>query len=195
MGKRIFAFVGPSGCGKTSIMEALLKKHGRRVGFVKTVTTRAPRAPEENALYTFVTTEAFMELLAKNRLLQHGEVYYAGHWYDNDRADVDAVFEAGKVGICALVEKSIATFRDAGYRVVMIRVRPKGGHDGRSEERRRLDEERERDGPKPDHVIVNDFAHPKGLRRAVAAAERIIRRHAEGTPDKRCRGKKRDKRR
>lgn len=180
MSKTIFAFVGPSGCGKTTVMEALLKKHKGRLGFVKTVTTRPPRGTEEQELYTFVSTEAFMSLLAENRLLQKGAVYYAGHWYDNDRADVDAVFEAGKHGICALLENSIVTFRDAGYRVVMIRIRPKGGHDGRSDERRKLDEEREKNGPAPDAVIENDFAHPKGAARAIAAAERIIRRHVKG---------------
>jgi guanylate kinase len=179
MRKLIFAFVGPSGCGKTTVMEALLKKHKQRLGFVKTVTTRPSRAPEEAALYTFVSTEQFMELLAANRLLQQGSVYYAGNWYDNDRADVDAVFAAGKVGICALVENSVTTFREAGYEVIMVRIKPLGAHDGRSEERRVIDQERERGGPKADAVIVNDFTHPKGATRVVASAESVIRRFAK----------------
>ncbi len=178
MRKLIFAFIGPSGCGKTSIIEALLEKYGHRLSFVKTVTTRPPRSPKEHALYTFVSTMEFMDLLADKRLLQNGKAFYAENWYDNDRADIDTIFAAGKIGICALLENSIATFREAGYEVVTIRVRPIGGHDGRTEARRIADEERERNGPTPDAVIENDFSDPHGLVRAVNGAEAIVRRYA-----------------
>lgn len=172
--KHIFAFVGPSGCGKTTVLKRLLDEHGNQLGYVKTVTTRERRPDDTDDFYTFVSVDEFCKLDVSGRLLQNGDVYYAENWYDNDRAEVDAIFTDGKHGVCALLERSIETFRKAGYTVVVIRLKPVGDIDQRSSERRRADEKREREAAPPDTVIVNDFTKPDGLDRAVARAKEFI---------------------
>ena len=173
----IFAFVGPSGSGKSTIIAEMLRRFPDRLGVIRSVTTRAKRSAEDDLNYRFLTRDEFAALRVAGRLIQGVE--YAGQFYGNDRTDADEVFSSGRQGLIALVEDGIVNFRNAGYRVAMIRIMPVGDYDGRSEERRLADAERARKGPLPDIEIENDFARG-GLDRAVNAAADFIQGYLDG---------------
>ena len=82
-----------------------------------------------------------------------------------------------------LVEDGIVNFRNAGYRVAMIRILPVGTYDGRSEERRLADAERALKGPLPDTEIENVFGEG-GLERAAREAACFIYGYLAGLPVK-----------
>lgn len=167
----IFSFVGPSGSGKSTIIAEMLRRFPDRLGVIRSVTTRPKRSAEDDLNYRFLTRDEFIALREAGRLIQGVE--YAGQFYGNDRQDADEVFASGRQGLIALVEDGVVNFRNAGYRVAMIRITPVGDYDGRSEERRQTDEERARTGPPPDIEIENRF-EPGGLDAASDSAAAYI---------------------
>lgn len=77
---------GPSGVGKDSVL-AGLRKRGYRFHFAVTVTTRPPRPGERDGVdYHFVSPQAFQEMLDRDELLEHAEVY--GHRYGVPKEEI-----------------------------------------------------------------------------------------------------------
>ena len=61
---------GPSGVGKDSVIKRLQERN-LPMHFVITATTRAPRAGERDGVhYFFVSTERFLEMIARGELLE-----------------------------------------------------------------------------------------------------------------------------
>ena len=77
---------GPSGVGKDSVL-AGLRKRGYRFHFAVTATTRPPRPGERDGVdYHFVSPQAFQEMLDRDELLEHAEVY--GHRYGVPKEEI-----------------------------------------------------------------------------------------------------------
>ena len=89
-----FVLSGPSGVGKDVVL-TLLKSGDTGIRFITTMTTR-PRRPMENdgIDYRFVSPETFADLLKKNELLEHANVY--GHWYGVPKQAVRDALKAGR---------------------------------------------------------------------------------------------------
>ena len=84
----------PSGGGKTSLIKSLLEKD-KRVSLSVSYTTRAPRPGEINgAHYYFVDQHIFSELIARDALLEHADVF--GNRYGTSRDQVEEKLAAGK---------------------------------------------------------------------------------------------------
>lgn len=159
----IFAIVGPSGCGKTTLIERMIERYPDNLGVVRTVTTRNRREGEDDTHYQFVSDEEFTSLVLHGRLIQNGKTSYAGHYYDNDRLEIEELL-ALQFGICAWIESTVTLFRELGYSVFMVRVTPSGAnYMNRSSTRKVEDNARENIGPVPDKVIVNSFDEKDGL--------------------------------
>jgi guanylate kinase len=71
----IIVISGPSAVGKDSVLHRL-KERLPSIYFVVTATTRAPREGERDSVdYFFVTRERFLEMIARDELLEHALVY------------------------------------------------------------------------------------------------------------------------
>lgn len=173
----IFAFVGPSGSGKSTLIAEMLRRFPDRLAVIKSVTTRPKRSAEDDMNYRFITVEEGDALMDAGRLIQG--VHYAGNFYGNDRKDVEDVFASGKHGITALVEDGVRNFRNAGFRVAAVAVRPVGNIDPRTEERRIQDAKRASELFLPDIEIENRFVHG-GLGRAIEDAAAYVGGYLDG---------------
>lgn len=162
MKKIFFALLGPTGCGKSELVKLMLARHPGMLADIASFTTREPREDDEPGAYRFVKRDEFERMIAADELVQWSE--YGGNLYGDDRASLEAVYAAGKFPIRPLVEPSVLKFREAGYPVFAIGVRPVLGYKPRSPERAQADTERAR-LLKPDVSLRNSFA-PGGLQEA-----------------------------
>jgi guanylate kinase len=88
----------PSGAGKTSIVRYLLV-HEPRLAFSVSATSRPPRQGETDGVdYQFITDQEFRKRIAAGDFLEWEEVY-AGRYYGTLRANVEALWQAGRVVI------------------------------------------------------------------------------------------------
>lgn len=86
---------GPSGVGKGTVVKALLLEHPSLCLSIS-LTTRAPRAGEENGVhYHFVTRDQFMQRVAAGDLLEWAE--YNGQLYGTSKQVVQQALQAGQL--------------------------------------------------------------------------------------------------
>lgn len=84
---------GPAGSGKGTVKEFLLKKEPFEFSVSK--TTRAPRPGEvDGKQYSFVTREAFEDLIRKDGMLEYTE--YCGNFYGTPKKESLETLAAGK---------------------------------------------------------------------------------------------------
>lgn len=85
---------GPSGAGKDAAI-ARLKRSNFPLKFITTLTTR-PRRPNEvmGVDYHFISPEEFREMIARNQLLEHANVY--GNWYGVPKEPVRQALKQGQ---------------------------------------------------------------------------------------------------
>ncbi len=96
MSGKLLIFSAPSGAGKTTIVKRLLEKHGDKISFSISASTRAPRGQEENGVdYYFISTDDFLHKVAKHEFIEFEEVY-SGTFYGTLRSEVERIWEAGK---------------------------------------------------------------------------------------------------
>lgn len=149
------AIVATSGAGKSTLILNMLERFVKRLAIVKSLTTRPSRGVEDEPFYDIVSREEFERRRAAGRILQ--SVEYAGHLYGNDREHVDVVLR-DRVGISALIESSVPTFRSLGYRVSVVKIVPAEGGLDRGSERRIADAEQAKTDLAADLLLVNSFA-------------------------------------
>ena len=96
MGGKLIIFSAPSGAGKTTIVRHLLEKHGDKLAFSISATTRTSRGNEEDGKdYYFVSTEEFLHRVANHQFIEFEEVY-AGTYYGTLRSELDRIWAEGK---------------------------------------------------------------------------------------------------
>lgn len=87
--------MAPSGSGKKHMVDTILATH-RDIYFAKTYTSRAIRqGAEENPLYSFVTREAFEEMIQDNEFIEWAE--FSGNFYGTPKSEIINPLQAGKV--------------------------------------------------------------------------------------------------
>ena len=85
---------GPSGAGKTTLCGRLLARQGSRYLFSVSMTTRAPRAGERDAVdYRFVSHEEFEALVERGDMLEYATVH--GERYGTPRDNLDRARASG----------------------------------------------------------------------------------------------------
>ncbi len=170
----LIAIVGPSGAGKTTLILRTLERLSGRLAIVRSITTRPPRESQDGLFYELIPRKEFERRIANGRVLQ--SIEYAGNLYGNDREEVQRVLSE-KIGIAALVEQSISNFREAGYRVIVVRIIPHGHTPRERGGRAAADAARLKLNLSTDHTIVNSF-EPGGLDKATAELAASIERYA-----------------
>lgn len=188
----ILGLVGPSGSGKSTLIKALIAKYPDKLEISRSLTTRPKRGDEDDLFYTFTTPEDVKQRLADGHLTHYAE--YAGNLYATDRLELDELLSR-KVGIAALVEDGVRSLRKAGYRVIVVKIRPQTiplseiatlrpttlAMTERTEDevRRVADEQRAKTGLDADFEIVNSFEEG-GLERSVGEMSGIVESYFGG---------------
>ena len=120
----MFIIEAPSGTGKTSVIKELLKADAN-LKFSVSVTTRAPRAGEQNGVdYFFISDEQYNEHMKNDDFYEYVDSQY-GSRYGTLRSEVDSFISVGQdvifdmdwVGLRQMKEK-------AKYDVVSIYLLP-----------------------------------------------------------------------
>jgi len=118
---RLIVISGPSGTGKGTICRELLK--GNDLDLSISMTTRAPRAGEENGVqYFFVSREEFLKTSEEGGLLEHAEIY--GNFYGTPRAAVLEKLEKGRDVILEIEMDGAAQVKRSYPDAVLIFILP-----------------------------------------------------------------------
>lgn len=96
MAGKLIIFSAPSGAGKTTIVKNLLSKHGDKLEFSISASTREPRGEEiDGKDYYFISKEDFLHKIAKQEFIEFEEVY-SGTFYGTLRSEVERIWAQGK---------------------------------------------------------------------------------------------------
>ena len=91
----MFIIEAPSGTGKTSVIKELLKADAN-LKFSVSVTTRAPRAGEQNGVdYFFISDEQYNEHMKNDDFYEYVDSQY-GSRYGTLRSEVDSFINVGQ---------------------------------------------------------------------------------------------------
>lgn len=86
---------GPSGVGKGTVREYLMRDNELNLAYSISMTTRAPRAKEQDGIdYLFVSKESFEKSIADGDLLEWAE--FVGNYYGTPLSQVEKLRNAGK---------------------------------------------------------------------------------------------------
>jgi guanylate kinase len=175
----------PSGAGKSTITRALLARESG-VALSVSVTTRAPRAGEEEGVhYFFKSEQAFARMVQAGELLEHATVF--GRGYGTPRAAVEAALAEGSDVLfdidwqgyrqvrAALPRDTVGIFiLPPSLAALEARLRARAGDDAAEIGRRMAQAQAEMaHAGEFDHVLVNDdLEHCIRSTRAVLLAAR-----------------------
>lgn len=91
----LIVYSGPSGVGKSTVRQEFFKDESLKLTYSISMTTRVPRAGEENGIdYFFVTKDEFLKAIDNGELLEHAE--YVGNYYGTPKKYVDKLRDEGK---------------------------------------------------------------------------------------------------
>ncbi len=96
----VLALTGPSGVGKTTVSILLSTQVGKYVERVPIVTTREPKAGDEDE-YTHVTAEKFMDMKQSGKLAASTIIPSKSEkrWYGYRKQDIESIWKKGKIPI------------------------------------------------------------------------------------------------
>ena len=121
----LFIVSGASGTGKTTLLRAALERVPG-LEFSVSATTRAPRAGERDGVdYHFVTHARFQDMLQRNELLEHAEVY--GTLYGTPREPVWRALREGRSIVLDIDVQGAGQVRasfDTDHRPVTVFILP-----------------------------------------------------------------------
>lgn len=154
----ILALVGPSGSGKTTILDELHRRHPNKTLFIRTLTSRPFRGPEDEKCYIPASKEEIIEMQGRGEIFQI--LPYAGNLYATRRTDLKMWLSQG-VGLMALVDDAVDLYRSE-FELVVVKIRPTGQWANRDSIRAAADLKRDEIDIRPDLVIENFFdpSHP-----------------------------------
>jgi guanylate kinase len=109
---------GPSGVGKDSVLQGL-KSRNLNLHFVVTATNRPPRSGEtEGVDYLFVSTDAFIEMIEADELIEYAQVY--NDYKGVPKAQLRAAFESGRDVIMRVDVQGASTLRGKYPEAVLV---------------------------------------------------------------------------
>ena len=113
---------GPSGVGKSSVI-AWLREHAPHIWQSVSVTTRTPRAGEQDGVeYHFVDDAEFDRMVAAGELLEHAS--YAGHRYGTPRQPVLDHLAAGVPALLEIELQGARQVRSAMPEALLVFLAP-----------------------------------------------------------------------
>jgi len=114
----VLVLSGPSGVGKDTVL-AHLRERFPGMHYVVTATTRLPRLGEVDGRdHVFVNEAQFQEMLAKDELLEHAQVY--GRWYGVPKAQVRQALARGQDVVARVDVQGAGSIRHQMPEAVLI---------------------------------------------------------------------------
>jgi len=154
-----FVLSGPSGVGKDAVL-TLLKSTESQIRFIITMTTRPRRPAETDGIdYRFTSRYAFEDLLKRDELLEHANVY--GHWYGVPKQAVRDALQEGKDTMVKVDVQGAASIKKIIPGAVFIFLMPPSLEELRLRLRRRYTE-------KPPELDVRLKAATEEIKRCAA---------------------------
>jgi len=112
---------GPSGSGKGTVVKRLAPEKDYALSV--SVTTRAPRAGEQDGRDYFFTTEAdFHKMREENALLEHA--LFVGHFYGTPRQYVESRISDGKIVVLEIEVQGALQVKEKFPDAVLIFLMP-----------------------------------------------------------------------
>ena len=113
---------GPSGAGKDAVLNEM-RNSGCPLTYITTVTTRAKRQKERNAVdYHFVTQAEFQTMVSHQEFMEYANVY--GNWYGVPKKPVKAALENGQDVIVKVDIQGATTIKIIAPESVFIFLTP-----------------------------------------------------------------------
>lgn len=106
--RHILVIAGASGVGKTTIATRLLSENAQ-LGFVRSVTTRAPRGDGHDSEYIYKSSEEFKSMADAGAFIEHME--YGGNMYGTPVFELERIFDDGKIPLLILDIKGVRSLR------------------------------------------------------------------------------------
>jgi len=122
---KMIILTAPSGAGKSSIAQYLLQKHGDKLAFSISATTRAPRGAEQNGVeYYFISVDAFKDKIQNGDFIEW-EMVYEGKYYGTLKSELQRIWDNGKLPIMDIdVKGAIHVRKQFGQECLSIFVQP-----------------------------------------------------------------------
>ncbi len=108
MERRILVIAGASGVGKTSIASHLLSESSD-FGFVRSVTTRAPRGDGHDGEYIYISREEFVKKAENSELVEYME--YGDNMYGTPKSELERIFADDKIPLLILDIEGVKSLR------------------------------------------------------------------------------------
>jgi guanylate kinase len=117
-GPLLLVLSGPSGVGKDAVLDRMRQRHPD-LYYAVTATTRPRRSGEDHGRdYLFVTREEFQQMLVKDELLEHAQVYE--RMYGVPRVAVREALARGQDVVLKLDVQGAATIRSKVPDAVLV---------------------------------------------------------------------------
>lgn len=109
--RKIIIIAAPSGSGKTSITRYLLQKYPL-LSLSISAATRKPRGEEKDGVhYHFISEAAFKQKIEENAFVEW-EMVYEGSYYGTLKAELERIWDLGKVPILDIDVKGAIHLQD-----------------------------------------------------------------------------------
>ena len=112
MEKKILVIAGASGVGKTTVATQLLSSFSE-FGFVRSLTTRAPRGDGHDGEYIYVTREQFLKRAEDGEMVEYME--YGTNLYGTPVSELDRIFAEGKIPLLILDIEGVKSLRSKAF--------------------------------------------------------------------------------
>ncbi len=114
---------GPSGVGKSTVRQALFSMKGHNLVYSVSMTTRAPRATESEAVdYYFVSKEEFDRRIEEDMFLEYAE--FVGNMYGTPLDKVEELLDQGKEVVLEIDTEGALQVRSKMPDAIMIFIVP-----------------------------------------------------------------------
>jgi guanylate kinase len=114
---------GPSGVGKSTVRQALFSMKGHNLVYSVSMTTRAPRATEKEAVdYYFVSKDEFNRRIEEDMFLEYAE--FVGNMYGTPLDKVEELLDEGKEVVLEIDTEGALQVRSKMPDAIMIFIVP-----------------------------------------------------------------------
>ena len=112
MNRNVLVIAGASGAGKTTVATHLLSST-TEFGFIRSITTRAPRGDAHDSEYIYTDRTDFLQRVKSGEMVEYME--YGDNMYGTPVSELDRVFGEGKFPLLILDIEGVKSLRAGNF--------------------------------------------------------------------------------